>query len=186
MPISDTGYWVDVDFQKEHCYDDSLASSILHFLQERGVKQMYDFGCGPGEYVRKMRNSGIQSTGYDGNPITSNIPHCNVADITIPDFTLDPVECVLCLEVGEHIPKQFEHILFDNIDKHIRKGGILILSWAVPGQGGYGHVNCQTNEYVRSQILPRGYTSLPNIESVLRKSSSLSWFKNTILVFQKN
>jgi len=186
MPISDTGFWVDVDFEKEHCFDKSLASSILTFLQTRGIKKMYDFGCGPGQYVQKMREGGIESIGYDGNPITSRFLNCNVADITNPDFTLEPVDCVLCLEVGEHVPNQFERVLFDNIDKHVNPGGILILSWAIPGQGGYGHVNCQTNQYVRSQIIPRGYTSLPDIESTLRNHSSLSWFKHTILVFQKN
>ncbi len=185
MPISSTGFGVDVDFEKEHCYDPSLSQSICTFLKSRNVQAMYDFGCGPGEYVRKMRSNGIQSTGYDGNPITSSIPFCNVADLTDPNFTLPPLECVMCLEVGEHIPAQYEDALIRTLDKHVLPGGILILSWAVPGQGGLGHVNCQTNQYVRNRMAVLGYTPLLDIETKLRNSATLSWFKNTVLVFEK-
>ena len=186
MSISDTGFWVDVDFKKEHCYDEKLSHSICMFLKDKKLYKIYDFGCGPGEYVKKMRANGIESTGYDGNPITSSIPYCNVADLTDPKFILPPVDCVMCLEVGEHIPKQYESILIQTLDKHVLLGGYLILSWAVPGQGGFGHVNCQPNEYIRNKIIELGYKPLYNVENTFRQNASLSWFKNTILVFQKN
>lgn len=38
----------------------------------------------------------------------------------------------MSLEVGEHIPSAFEHILFDNLHYNNKCG--VILSWAVPGQ----------------------------------------------------
>jgi hypothetical protein len=184
MPISNTGFWIDVNFEEEHAYDPSLAEGLYQFFKEQNVQKMYDFGCGPGEYVKKMRSCGIDSMGYDGNPVTSSIPNCEVADLT-SNFQLNPVECVMCLEVGEHVPKEFETALLDTIDRHVLPGGVLVLSWAVPGQGGLGHVNCQTNEYVRTLMTKRGYSSNSAVEDSLRKRATLQWFRNTILVFQK-
>ena len=50
------------------------------------------------------------------------------------------------LEVAEHIPLENEEAYLDNCCKLCEIG--CILSWALPGQGGLGHVNEQPNEYV--------------------------------------
>jgi hypothetical protein len=90
---------------------------------------------------------------------------------------------VLCLEVGEHIPKQFEQIFLNNIDKYNAKG--VVLSWALKGQGGFGHFNEQNNDYVKRAMAARGYKNDLAAEERLRAAASLSWFKNTIMVFRK-
>jgi hypothetical protein len=184
MPISSTGFWVlsETDFEKEHAHDPSLAKALCEICP---TKRVYDFGCGPGNYVRDMRAAGIESTGYDGNPVTGSFPNCHVADLTNPSFRMDPTEFVMCLEVGEHVPKEYETALWETLDHHVLPGGMLVLSWAVPGQGGYGHVNCQTNDYVRGVMTSRGYDSVYHLEHKLRSRCSLSWFKDTIMVFRK-
>ena len=55
-------------------------------------------------------------------------------------------DAVLSLEVGEHIPEDYEDIYLENLDRHADK--IIILSWAVPEQGGFGHVNERDNGYI--------------------------------------
>merc|ERR1711959_250741 len=57
---------------------------------------------------------------------------------------------VVSIEVGEHIEKAKEQAFLDNLATVARRG--VILSWGVPGQTGYGHVNCQSNEYVVEQL----------------------------------
>jgi len=50
------------------------------------------------------------------------------------------------LEVAEHIPKHLEERFTQTVHRHVKIGGYLMLSWAVEGQGGLGHVNCRNNE----------------------------------------
>ena len=61
----------------------------------------------------------------------------------------------------------------------------IVLSWAVKGQCGDGHVNCQNNDYIKSKICKLGYINDIEAEQQLRKHSTLSWFKNTIMVFRQ-
>jgi 2-polyprenyl-3-methyl-5-hydroxy-6-metoxy-1,4-benzoquinol methylase len=149
MSISNTGFWNfgGQHLKNEHCIDPILSKAIVQSLHQKNVREVYDFGCGLGNYTLDINQSGIQCTGFDGNPETSKFPNCIVKDLTKP-MNLEPVDCVLCLEVAEHIPKQFEESLLKNITTSIKDNGVLILSWAVEGQGGLGHVNCQNNPYV--------------------------------------
>jgi len=57
-------------------------------------------------------------------------------------------EWIICNEVGEHIPDRFSNNLFNNF---IGATGIL-LSWGIPGQRGYHHVNCRTPEWVSCEM----------------------------------
>jgi SAM-dependent methyltransferase len=185
--ISDTGFWniEGAQFDNSHYYDESLSNSICSFVLGLGVKKLYDFGCGKGKYVDAFRTNGIDATGFDGNPITSSIPYCKVQDLTSPNFQFEPVDFIMCLEVGEHVPKEFESALLSNIDKHLNPNGTLVLSWAIVGQPGFGHVNCQNNDYVIRTVESLGYSINTEAIELLRNSSTLSWFKDTILVFNK-
>jgi len=186
--ISRTGFWniQGAQFDHEHCYDESLSNSICSLANGMGIKKSYDFGCGPGKYVDAFRRHGIDAIGFDGNPVTANIRYCQVQDLTSQSFQYEPVDFILCLEVGEHVPKEFECALLSNIDKHLNPNGTLVLSWAVVGQGGLGHVNCQNNDYVIETMETRGYSIDSQTSTLLRKSSTLPWFANTIMVFKKN
>jgi SAM-dependent methyltransferase len=185
--ISETGAWniQGSKFDHEHVYDSVLSSALVKFAKKQNVSKSYDFGCGPGKYVEEFRKNGIEASGYDGNPITSQIKNCSVQDLT-SEFQLDPVDFLLCLEVCEHVPKTYEDSLLKTINRHVNPGGTLILSWAVIGQGGFGHVNCQNNDYVINKFKTLGY-EYNEIESLLLRSevSNATWFRNTILVFNK-
>jgi SAM-dependent methyltransferase len=184
--ISNTGFWkIDgARFEDEHKYDVQLSNAIMTLAKSLNVTKTYDFGCGPGKYTAAFREAGIEATGLDGNPLTNTIPNCTVQDLTA-DFDLEPVNFLLSLEVCEHVPKEFEAKLVSNINKHVAPGGTLVLSWAVVGQGGFGHVNCQNNDYVIRLFEGLGYTYDLENSTSLRNSSSLWWFKNTIMVFKK-
>jgi SAM-dependent methyltransferase len=185
--ISNTGFWTITGskFEHEHAYDPPLSNAIVALAKSLGTTKTYDFGCGPGKYTAAFREAGIEATGLDGNPLTSSIPNCQVQDLTA-DFDLEPVNFLLSLEVCEHVPKEFETKLVSNINKHLSPGGTLVLSWAVVGQGGFGHVNCQNNDYVIRLFEGMGYTYDQENSANLRKVSSLPWFPNTVLVFKKN
>src|SRR5512139_1420918 len=130
-----------------HQYDPILSGGIATVLSGKGVQTVIDIGCGDGSYIRHLKAFGFDCAGYDGNPLTEQITGglCHVADFSEPQ-QLGLYDAVLSLEVGEHIPAEFENVYLANVAAHAEK--IIIMSWAVPGQGGYGHVNERENGWV--------------------------------------
>jgi hypothetical protein len=92
---------------------------------------------------------------------------------------------VLSFEVEEHIPAQYEQIFIDTIVLHCNS--ILILSWAIIGQFGVGHVNCRSQEYIIDQIEQRGLKYNKEDTLFIRNAEykNAPWFKNTLMVFRK-
>lgn len=173
------------DLQKEHVFDDALCDGIINMLSTDEVKTVVDMGCGLGDYVKNFKEK-FECEGFDGNPQTHKLTNglCNVLDLSKPVKFPVKYDWVISLEVGEHIPKKYEDNFISNLCNSSSKG--LILSWAIPGQGGRGHVNEQKNNYIIQQMLFKGFIYLPEKSQFLRDSSKLWWFKNTIMVFKKN
>ena len=181
-----TGIWKSKEMESKHKHDPQLSEAIVKFLKKEKVKNAVDFGCGLGKYVLEINKNNIECDGYDGNPFTPELTNgnCGVIDLS-KDFDLnEKFDCVISLEVGEHLPAEFEEIYMRNITKHTKN--LLILSWATPHQGGDGHVNEKSNNYIRNKIVNLGFSCDFAEEKKLRESSSLSWFKRTIFVFRKN
>jgi hypothetical protein len=49
----------------------------------------------------------------------------------------------------------------------------------------WGHFNEQNNDYIKDKFNKLGYFNNIELEKELRNNSSLPWFKNTIMVFEK-
>lgn len=184
MNIQSNGAWAN-STPIGHCNDKQLCSALIQLFEDLDIKSIVDLGCGPGFYVSRFKDSGYICDGYDGNPYTEELSGgiANVADLSKQFLLAREYDCVLSLEVGEHIPKDYEQIFIDNVCRPGSK--YIILSWAVPGQKGSGHVNCQSNEYITSEFSRREYERCTQIETTLRQASSASWFKHTIMVFKK-
>jgi len=181
-----TGIWHIADKDTpEHQFDFSLAVALVEVLKFFQVKSVADLGCGLGTYCEFFRSAGFNPVmGFDGNPHTAKLTDdwCEVLDLSEP-VCLGWFDAILSIEVGEHIPAEREQIFIDNLTNST--DNVLILSWAVPGQGGLGHVNCRENEYIIEQIEKRGFIHHPDFSTRLREIAELSWFKHTIMVFNK-
>lgn len=186
--IHGKGYWINETLEG-HCFDYTLCDALGRLLIYRDISTVIDLGCGPGWYVRGLKDRGLQVDGYDGNPYTEEITsemmedgtYCKVADLTEPLYLNTSFDYVISLEVGEHIPVEFEQVLIDNLTRHANKG--IILSWAVEGQRGDGHVNCRNNDYIIQKIREKGFEEDLFAKRYLRRCASLSWMKNTIMAF---
>ena len=186
MSIHANGYWEGLEASCQHVYDSNLGDSLTSFFKNENVKSLVDFGCGMGNYVKTFQKNNINAIGFDGNPNTPELTNnlCKVLDLSVPKTFDEPFDWVMSLEVGEHLPQKFEDIFIHNLHNNNKCG--IVLSWAVKGQGGHGHFNEQNNDYIKSKICELGYSNDINSENELRRHSTLSWFKNTIMVFRKS
>lgn len=180
MKVSPTGAWLSPG---GHTFDPSMARAIVNVLTLCNVNSVIDIGCGDGSYTYFMSGAGLVCVGYDGNPHTCMVTNglCFNADFSEPQY-LGMHDAALCLEVGEHIPAQYETIFLDNICRHAEKA--IILSWAIPGQGGVGHVNEHSNEYVIGRLADCGWKHDAQLSQELRDAASTCyWFDDTVMVF---
>lgn len=165
-----------------HVYDYKLSEAIISYLNTIDCHSVLDLGCGGGQYTKAIREAGIECDGYDGNPDTERITDgmCKVLNLAQPFDLGRKYDCVLSLEVGEHIPKQYQDIFIDNVYRHA--ANTIIISWAVPGQTGLGHFNEMTNMDVITAFDRFNVKRCSTEENLLRSSAKMHYFKNTILV----
>jgi len=182
LEINERGCWID-PHGNTHRHDCELAAELRRFF---AAETVLDIGCGKGDYLRAFRAGGVECWGIDGNPHTPQLTAGlgDVADITQPlNGEVPAADWVLCLEVLEHVPPDYESIAVDNVCSHARRG--IVVSWAQPGQGGDGHFNEQPLEYVREQFEARGFRYHEQDTQRLRSQASSFWGKNNLMVFYK-
>ena len=192
--ITETGYWTSDDTEAIHVHDQGLANWILNYLQNDKDKQLIDFGCGMGDYLKKLHDNGFSNLhGFEGEVRKGSPKFIKNWDLSNPIKNYEGYNSLkksayntICLEVGEHIPKQYESIFLDNITSLTTNK--IILSWAIIGQLGDGHVNCMNNDEVILKMDELGFKYLEDDSISARNSVSpaiASWFLKTIMIFQK-
>lgn len=173
-------------FIGEHNYkfDEPLAQTICDLYKDE-TNSVCDLGCGIGKYTKFFSKYWNVVHGYEGNitaienRVYDYIYQIDLSNSCNLDISYDL--CV-CLEVGEHIPEQHETTFINNLYKLTRK--YLVLSWAVRGQKGKGHVNCLDNEEVIDKLSEWGFIYLNSDSDKLRNNCTLNWFKNTLMAFE--
>ena len=184
--IDRTGYWGANWAPAHHAHSQNLSDWLINFLQNNKNDKIYDFGCGMGTYLKDLYDNGFNNLkGFEMEPPKLyeefDIQSQNLA---VP-FILDEKGIIISLEVGEHIPKEYQDIFLDNLANNVSK--YLIISWALRGQGGYGHFNELNNDEIRPEIEKRGFKYLSYISESARKvPEDVYWyFRNTIMIFEK-
>jgi len=187
---NETGIW-DIKDVDNHLFDPLLAAMIYCLYKPRSV---LDVGCGNGWYCRFFKDCfvdyvvGLEGThGANSLGVYKDIIEI---DLTIPLEFCNPsswqekiFDLVICLEVGEHIPRKHENIFIDNVVKHVSKN--LVLSWAIPEQPGRGHVNLKTNRYVIEKMEEKGLVLNEVKAKTLREYNSLWWFRQSTMAFER-
>lgn len=178
------------DAKTQHKHSQKLAFElrfILPWVKDNKLNPVIDFGCGTGYYISELFKKGYKIYGIEGTEGIEQIAFYKPIlqyDIS-KHVNLGVKGSVICLEVIEHIPKEKEKQVLENLHNHCN--GKLIISWAVKGQGGHGHVNEQDEDYVIPTIEKMGYkfkkTATENIRRAAGKD--LWWFKKSIYVFDK-
>lgn len=138
-----------------------------------------DIGCGQGEWLEAFIQSGC-SFGCQGVDIAAPAPWL-IHDLTEPLDLERTFDLVLCLETGEHLPEESADTLVDSCVRHSRT---VVFGAAVPGQEGYGHINCQPHEYWHQKFVDRGYEPLDVIRPRIRGNFIVKpWYSGNIFAY---
>jgi hypothetical protein len=178
-------------------FDDGFGTALSAFL---GSSSIYDIGAGVGQLgvLLKNKHSPVDYAGFDGGnniesmwgektPVRGDpyhvIPEICWIDATVP-VTLPKRDWVIAIEVGEHIPPEYEAQFIDNLVGICTDG--VIMSWAIPGQGGRGHINEKSNAYLVAEMRKRGLNYDTAQSTVFRDTvtGSAWWLKGSLMVFR--
>jgi cyclopropane fatty-acyl-phospholipid synthase-like methyltransferase len=175
---SDTGFWSD-DQRHTHITSYKLQQKLLKFYKKNNISTIFDFGCGDGSYVKYLRKNDLHAFGIDRNNTKLFNQNFYIdADLSHPLYLKTTAEYCQSFEVGEHIPFNKMDIFIDNICNHSSKG--VIISWALEGQGGDGHINEQENNVIIQAFKKRGFTYDKKFYGIF-----FMYFSDSIMVFQK-
>lgn len=185
MPKS-TGAWEKSEIGGQHAFSYRLAEYVAKLLPKN--EPLFDLGCGPGTYSKYFRDVGFTNvTAIEGSDLEELFEtQVEVFDLTETMGVVKNPGNVFCAEVCEHVPGEYMNVLLDNISRCCI--GYLVLSWAIRGQSGFGHVNCMDNYEVIGILEDKGFEFLwgPSREARSVIENHCDWFRNTILIFKKN
>lgn len=179
-----SGIWSIDEARDQHRFSQTLSDALADALPM--AEPVSDLGCGMGDYASSLLDRGYVVLAYDGTPNLDKIGSVSpIHEIDLTErFSFEERTNILCLEVGEHLPPQYESSFLDSLIRNSLHR--IILSWAVPGQGGNGHLNEQSNYHIIAEMEKRGATYNTDLTESIRhdmKDDELWWFKNTIMVF---
>jgi len=184
--IHKTGYWLKENSTSHHIHSDNLSNWIVNFLKDNKEHQIYDFGCGLGDYLKDLYKNGFKNLkGIEADPMKTDYEF-EILKLNLSEpINFEKKGIIICLEVGEHIPKEYQEILLNNIKNNCDK--YLILSWAIRGQGGYGHYNELNNDEILPLIENLGFKYLEDLSNEVRlvPENKCGYFRNTLMIFEK-
>lgn len=134
---------------------------------------------------------GCQVVGVDGKCVEIGrllIPHTAFVqhDLELPLTGVipnGPFDLVLSLEVAEHLSPHRAEGFIDDLATFSDQ---VLFSAAIPGQGGYGHINEQPHQYWIRMFEDRGYAVTTVLQRTFANDPEVaSWYRSNILLFVK-
>lgn len=138
-------------------FDAYNVRHLLAMFALFGLPDSYlDVGSGTGAMVRAARQLGVEAWGVDRLPRPES--WLLERDLAEPLDLQAQYRIVSCIEVAEHLPNQATEQLCFTLARHVRLGGILIFTAALPGQQGDGHQVLQPPVWWRERLTQQGLT----------------------------
>ena len=145
----------------------TFAPSVWDYLIRRfSLTSVLDLGSGMGYSAKYFYNHGLQVLAVDGmeeNCLGAVYPTVHI-DLT-KSKVLANVDLVHCQEVVEHIEEKY----LDNLLSSLACGKFIVMTNALPGQGGYHHVNEQPTGYWVDHLRNYRYEVLLDDTNRIRK-----------------
>lgn len=160
----------------------ALADIVVELFNPRLV---IDFGCATGLYLKPFIDKGIQVQGYElsSNALDPSVcitpDSIRVVDLRIPIDFGRSYDVAICLEVLEHIKKQYSTQAVANI---CRSSNTLVVSTARPGQPGEHHHTLEPREWWLEEFRKYGFKvdskATEKIIEALRETEHTNWIDN--------
>lgn len=183
-----------------HHFSEKLAGRAAEFFSPQ--EPVLDFGCGNASYLVYLRGRGFSGIGVEGtHGLTYRVPgheqpSARFGRKSRPSLQLVQWDLqhplwlgvkgnVMSVEVAEHLHAGHHDAFMDNLSRHC--AGKLLLTWAVPGQGGLRHVSERTQEQVVPYAARWGFAYLEEESLRWREevAEELGYFRKSIYLFQR-
>mmetsp|Transcript_20789 Transcript_20789/g.58543 ORF Transcript_20789/g.58543 Transcript_20789/m.58543 type:complete len:560 (-) Transcript_20789:234-1913(-) len=183
MPLTEIVYRRVFDGQQ---LDRGMLPVLVAEVFARG-DAVADFGASLGEYASFFNSTGLVTAfAFDGTEGIAEVTKGQVLEVKLDQpFTLwRTFDWVICLEVLEHIPQEFERAALENLRRHASKGAVI--SWGNEWStfADAGHVNGKSEEYARAALGAVGFVRDEAVTERLRRTSRLWWVAETIAAYR--
>ena len=161
-----------------------LPNEIKYFRDILGVRSIIDIGCGPAWMVEYNNFMGIYSEGIEGDRIIHPKEYINFHDFTEGPFIPNKYyDLAYSVEFLEHVEEKY----IPNFMPVFDKVNYIFCTSAIPGQGGYHHVNEQSKMYWIDKFQERGFVYDNKIFKDLLEVSAVKSFigKNGLFLRRK-
>jgi hypothetical protein len=166
--------------------DNGLCKAITTIVPSRS--SVWDLVCGAGSYVIALQSLGYDVAGVDGFASLDEgwtwFRQADLTDRLYEESWFTPRDWVLSIEVGEHIPSEYADNYILNVLYGARSG--ILLSWAIPGQRGRNHINCQSPEWVIETVHRLSDNWIVDYDQIMtsRSIAGVGW-NQKLLVFRR-
>lgn len=165
----------------------SLRGAVAGFryLSTFGPFQsLLDVGAGTGTWMSAAYRAGVSDVwGADliqCEPDNETVKACKfqVVDASRPFDLQRTFDCVICLEVGEHLEERAARTLIASVCRH---GNLVFFSAARPGQWGQNHINCQWPAYWQNLFNAEGFACFDDVRWGMWNDRDIEpWYRQNI------
>lgn len=165
----------------------SLRGAVAGFryLSAYGPFQsVLDVGAGTGTWMAAAYMAGIRDVwGIEAAEPAyreSVIENCRleICDLSEPVDLKRSFDCVICLEVAEHLEKKLARTVVSSLCRH---GDLIFFSAAMPGQFGQGHVNCEWPYYWQALFNAEGFRCTDDIRWKIWDDGAIEpWYRQNM------
>lgn len=173
--------------------DQSLYSARRVIKQLESIitlpKSVLDVGCGVGGWSLAFKEAGVKNLILLDHPSNSrenllfqeNEFYTADFQITIPQVY--KADLVICFEVLEHINPKYCHAVIEYLTKC---SDTVLFSAAIPGQGGYNHVNENFSSYWEAIFEQFGFRKYDIVRPLILFDNQIEYFiRQNIFLYVK-
>lgn len=166
------------------------ARKIVPFLISNfPIKNVIDFGCGNGAWLKAFDELTVEIVGIEGNWIRDKktlIPKDKYQFTNFEDKNLNITEkydIALCMEVAEHLSEPSAEYLIEQITSVTNK---ILFSAAIPLQGGTGHINEQWQSYWAEKFIKHSFYPNLDIRNAYWNNKQIApYFRQNMLIYER-
>ena len=176
---------------------EDIRTAAEMVVQLLSPKRVLDVGAGPGQFVGRLRELGVDAWGLDGSARAFDRadaavrPYLWQEDVTADaerDAWQRSYDLVSCMEVAEHVPAEYADALVRKLCGECAPGGAIVFTGAPEGQGGHDHINCQPPAYWIEKFGTEGFSvdeaATATVKGEWVKIVRMPWYGQNVLVFR--